>query len=105
MTARFLFRNYIEPSRALEVERDESRRHETGSRNARSIDACSLLALADLTVGAGGTMTGESAILGTPALHSVCRPGRGRRYRADARGMPSRPSSSHSGVRFDSSEN
>jgi uncharacterized protein len=32
----------------------------------RAIDACSLLALADLTVGAGGTMTRESAILGTP---------------------------------------
>jgi uncharacterized protein len=31
-----------------------------------AIDACSLLALADLTVGAGGTMTRESAILGTP---------------------------------------
>jgi uncharacterized protein len=32
----------------------------------RAIDACSLLALADLTVGGGGTMTRESAILGTP---------------------------------------
>lgn len=32
----------------------------------RAIDACSLLALADLTVGAGGTMTRESAVLGTP---------------------------------------
>jgi predicted glycosyltransferase len=31
-----------------------------------AIDACSVLALADLTVGAGGTMTRESAILGTP---------------------------------------
>lgn len=32
----------------------------------RAVDACSLIALADLTVGAGGTMTRESAILGTP---------------------------------------
>lgn len=32
----------------------------------RAIDASSLLALADLTVGAGGTMNRESAILGTP---------------------------------------
>jgi predicted glycosyltransferase len=32
----------------------------------RAIDARSLLALADLTVGAGGTMTRESALLGTP---------------------------------------
>lgn len=32
----------------------------------RAIDACSLLALVDLTVGAGGTMTRESAVLGTP---------------------------------------
>ncbi len=31
-----------------------------------AIDGCSLLALADLTVGAGGTMNRESAILGTP---------------------------------------
>jgi uncharacterized protein len=32
----------------------------------RAIDGCSLLALVDLTVGAGGTMTRESAVLGTP---------------------------------------
>ena len=32
----------------------------------RAIDGSSLLALADLTVGAGGTMNRESAILGTP---------------------------------------
>jgi predicted glycosyltransferase len=32
----------------------------------RAIDARSLLAFADLTVGAGGTMTRESALLGTP---------------------------------------
>jgi predicted glycosyltransferase len=32
----------------------------------RAIDALSLLALADLTIGAGGTMNRESAILGTP---------------------------------------
>jgi predicted glycosyltransferase len=32
----------------------------------RSVDALSLLALADLTIGAGGTMNRESAILGTP---------------------------------------
>jgi predicted glycosyltransferase len=32
----------------------------------RPIDALSLLALADLTIGAGGTMTRESALLGTP---------------------------------------
>src|SRR2546430_3183540 len=31
-----------------------------------AVDAPSLLALADLTVGGGGTMTRESAILGTP---------------------------------------
>jgi predicted glycosyltransferase len=33
---------------------------------ARAVDASSLLALSDLTVGAGGTMTRESALLGTP---------------------------------------
>lgn len=32
----------------------------------KAIDASSLLALADLTIGAGGTMNRESAILGTP---------------------------------------
>jgi len=32
----------------------------------RAIDAASLLALGDVTVGGGGTMTRESAILGTP---------------------------------------
>lgn len=32
----------------------------------RAIDGRSILALADLTIGAGGTMTRESAILGTP---------------------------------------
>lgn len=32
----------------------------------RAIDATSLLALADVTIGGGGTMTRESAILGTP---------------------------------------
>lgn len=32
----------------------------------RAVDAASLLALADLTIGGGGTMTRESAILGTP---------------------------------------
>src|SRR5207244_10034296 len=31
-----------------------------------AVDARSLLALADVTVGAGGTMTRESALLGTP---------------------------------------
>ena len=31
-----------------------------------AIDACSLLAAADLTIGAGGTMNRESALLGTP---------------------------------------
>lgn len=33
---------------------------------AQAIDACSLLASADLTIGAGGTMNRESALLGTP---------------------------------------
>jgi uncharacterized protein len=32
----------------------------------QAVDAASLLALADLTIGGGGTMTRESAILGTP---------------------------------------
>jgi predicted glycosyltransferase len=32
----------------------------------RAVDAASLLAHADLTIGAGGTMTRESAVLGTP---------------------------------------
>lgn len=32
----------------------------------QAVDAMSLLALADLTIGAGGTMTRESAVLGTP---------------------------------------
>lgn len=32
----------------------------------RAVDAASLLALADVTIGAGGTMTRESAVLGTP---------------------------------------
>lgn len=32
----------------------------------RAVDAASLLAYADLTIGAGGTMTRESAVLGTP---------------------------------------
>ena len=31
-----------------------------------AIDGCSLLALADLVIGAGGTMNRESALLGTP---------------------------------------
>jgi uncharacterized protein len=50
--------------------REQSERYQALSGRIRSpgraIDACSLLALADLTVGAGGTMTRESAILGTP---------------------------------------
>lgn len=32
----------------------------------RAVDAASLLALADVTIGGGGTMTRESAVLGTP---------------------------------------
>jgi hypothetical protein len=32
----------------------------------RAVDGCSLLASADLTIGAGGTMNRESALLGTP---------------------------------------
>ena len=50
--------------------RDQGERYRALSARIRipehAIDACSLLALADLTVGAGGTMTRESAILGTP---------------------------------------
>jgi uncharacterized protein len=33
---------------------------------ARAVDACSLLSVADLAIGAGGTMNRESALLGTP---------------------------------------
>jgi predicted glycosyltransferase len=32
----------------------------------RAVDSLTLLALADLTIGGGGTMTRESALLGTP---------------------------------------
>jgi len=33
----------------------------------RAIDACSLMAIADVVIGAGGTMNREAALLGTPA--------------------------------------
>jgi uncharacterized protein len=33
---------------------------------ARAVDACSLMAAADLVIGAGGTMSREAALLGTP---------------------------------------
>ena len=49
---------------------DQARRYAFLSEQARipdrAVDASSLLALADLTIGAGGTMNRESAILGTP---------------------------------------
>ena len=50
--------------------RDQDRRYAALSKRVRiperPVDAPSLLALADLTIGAGGTMNRESAILGTP---------------------------------------
>jgi uncharacterized protein len=46
----------------------QAKRYADGVRVAReAVDGSSLLALADLTVGAGGTMNRESAVLGTPA--------------------------------------
>ena len=46
----------------------QAQRYADGVRVPReAVDGSSLLALADLTVGAGGTMNRESAVLGTPA--------------------------------------
>jgi uncharacterized protein len=50
--------------------REQFKRYQAISKRVRvperAIDALSLLALADLTIGAGGTMNRESAVLGTP---------------------------------------
>ena len=61
----------------------------------RAVDAASLLALADATVGAGGTMTRESAVLGTPTYTVFA----GRLAGVDAELDPPRPAARPACVR------
>ena len=71
--------------------RQRATRGRASSIPERPVDGTALLATVDLTIGAGGTMTRESALLGTPTYTVfLARARRGRR-RADPAGADRRP--------------